>query len=40
MGEMLIPDPKSIFDYKPDSQSAEEFENLAVEVMKKTGADS
>lgn len=32
-----IPDPKSIFDYKPDSPSAEEFEQLALEVIQKIG---
>ena len=32
-----IPDPKSIFDYKPDSLSAEEFEQLALEVIQKIG---
>jgi cellulose biosynthesis protein BcsQ len=30
-----IPDPESIIDYKPDSQAAAEFEQLALEVMEK-----
>lgn len=33
VGELDIPDPRSILDHKPDSQSAEEFENLAQEVL-------
>jgi len=33
VGELDIPDPRSILDHKPDSQSAEEFENLAKEVI-------
>ncbi len=33
VGELDIPDPKSILDYKPDSQSSQEFENLAKEVI-------
>ncbi|CAN1211626.1 AAA domain-containing protein [Tumidithrix helvetica PCC 7403] len=37
VGDLSIPDPRSIFDYKPDSQSAEEFEALAIEVIKKIG---
>jgi chromosome partitioning protein len=32
-----IPDPKSIFDFKPDSMSATEFEALANEVLDKIG---
>ncbi len=32
-----IPDPKSIFDFKPDSISAAEFEELANEVLEKVG---
>jgi cellulose biosynthesis protein BcsQ len=35
LGDLDIPDPKSVFDYKPDSQSAEEFDKLALEVMSK-----
>ncbi|MDM8526167.1 AAA family ATPase [Desulfococcaceae bacterium HSG8] len=30
-------DPKSVFEFKPNSQSAEEFESLADEVMKRIG---
>jgi cellulose biosynthesis protein BcsQ len=33
VGELDIPDPKSILDYKPDSQAAAEFEKLADEVL-------
>lgn len=38
MGEMEIPDPKSILDYKPSSQSATEFKNLATEILTKIEA--
>ncbi|MGI0495060.1 AAA family ATPase [Alkalinema pantanalense CENA528] len=37
LGEMDIPDPQSIFDYKPNSVSAEEFEALTKEIMTMTG---
>jgi chromosome partitioning protein len=33
VGDLEVPNPTSIFDYKPYSQSAEEFENLAKEVL-------
>lgn len=33
VGELDIPDPRSVLDHKPDSQSAEEFEKLAEEVI-------
>lgn len=33
VGDLDIPDPSSIMDYKPDSQAAEEFEQLAIEVL-------
>jgi chromosome partitioning protein len=33
VGDLEIPDPSSILDYKPDSQGAEEFEKLANEVL-------
>ncbi|BBC24164.1 AAA family ATPase [Pseudanabaena sp. ABRG5-3] len=36
-GDRQIPDPKSIFDFKPDSISAAEFEELANEVLAKVG---
>ena len=36
-GDHQIPDPKSIFDFKPDSMSAAEFEELANEVLSKIG---
>ena len=38
MGDMEIPDPKSILDYKPSSQSATEFKQLAEEVLEKIEA--
>jgi chromosome partitioning protein len=36
-GDRQIPDPKSIFDFKPDSMSAAEFEELANEILEKIG---
>lgn len=33
VGDLDIPDPRSILDFNPDSQAAEEFENLADEVL-------
>ena len=39
-GDRQIPDPKSIFDFKPDSMSAAEFEELANEVLDKIGLRS
>jgi cellulose biosynthesis protein BcsQ len=33
VGDLDIPDPTSILDFKPDSQGAEEFEALAQEVL-------
>ncbi|MBA3923696.1 MAG: ParA family protein, partial [Nostocaceae cyanobacterium] len=39
-GDEQIPDPKSIFDYKPDGESAREFELLATEVLQKIGMAS
>ena len=33
VGNLDIPDPTSILDYKPDSQGAAEFENLAQEIL-------
>lgn len=33
VGDLDIPDPQSIFDFKPKSKSADEFEALAQEVM-------
>ncbi|WP_055076385.1 AAA family ATPase [Pseudanabaena sp. 'Roaring Creek'] len=36
-GDIQTPDPKSIFDFKPDSISAAEFEELANEVLNKIG---
>ncbi len=36
-GNIDISDPKSIFDFKPDSQAAQEFEQLADEVLRVIG---
>ncbi|NMG21549.1 ParA family protein [Brasilonema bromeliae] len=33
VGDLLIPDPISILDYEPNSPAAEEFKDLAKEVM-------
>lgn len=38
VGEVEIPDPRSVLDFSPHSKSAQEFENLAIEVLKKVGA--
>ncbi|MCL2929485.1 MAG: AAA family ATPase [Trichodesmium sp. St16_bin4-tuft] len=35
VGELLIPEPSSIFDYAPNSSSCQEFELLAKEVLNK-----
>ena len=35
IGEIEIPDPRSVLDFKPNSQSAQEFENLATELLNK-----
>jgi cellulose biosynthesis protein BcsQ len=35
IGELEIPDPKSIFEFEIDSPSAQEFEALAQEVLEK-----
>lgn len=35
IGDLEIPDPVSILDFKPDSKSAQEFELLAMEVLEK-----
>ena len=37
VGELDIPDPLSVLDYKPDCQSSGEFEALAKEIMGLTG---
>ncbi len=37
VGDLEIPDPVSILDFKPDSKSAQEFEILADEVLEKIG---
>lgn len=38
VGEIEIPDPRSVLDFSPSSQSAQEFENLATEVLNKISA--
>jgi len=35
LGEIEIPEPKSILDFSPNSKSSQEFENLATEVLTK-----
>jgi len=35
VGDLENPDPRSILDYKPESDSAKEFKSLAEEVMRK-----
>jgi chromosome partitioning protein len=35
--QIEIPDPRSVFDFKPESESAGEFNNLAQEVLRKIG---
>ena len=37
LGNLEIPDPKSIFEFDKRSDSAKEFENLALEVLNKIG---
>ncbi len=39
VGDLQIPDPRSIFDFKPDSMAAAEFEELANEITGKIGLD-
>ena len=39
-GDLQIPNPQSIFDFKPDSIAAAEFEELANEVLEKIGLHS
>ena len=38
VGDLEIPDPRSVLDFNPNSKSAQEFEQLATEVLKKVGA--
>lgn len=40
VGELEIADPISVLDFKPDSDSAQEFEELAREVLEKIGKNS
>ncbi len=37
MGDDMIPNPRSVLDFRPHSKSTEEFENLALEVLDKVG---
>ena len=37
VGDLQIPNPQSVFKYDPNSPSAQEFENLAAEVLTKIG---
>ncbi|HEY9690594.1 MAG TPA: AAA family ATPase [Oculatellaceae cyanobacterium] len=37
VGNLDIPDPRSVVDFKPDSSSAQEFELLAMEVLQAIG---
>ncbi|MHC5824661.1 MAG: ParA family protein, partial [Nostoc sp.] len=37
IGDLEIPDPRSVFEYKPHGDSAKEFELLAIEVLQKIG---
>ncbi|MEE3717765.1 AAA family ATPase [Tumidithrix elongata RA019] len=37
VGDLEVADPKSIFEFKPDSMAAQEFELLAIEVLEKIG---
>ena len=39
VGELDIPDPQSIFDYKPGSQAADEFEALTQEIIQLTDVE-
>ncbi|MGF1522050.1 MAG: ParA family protein [Leptolyngbyaceae cyanobacterium] len=38
MGNLEVPDPKSIFEFDRDSDSVKEFRSLSSEVMQKIGA--
>ncbi|MEM7591148.1 MAG: AAA family ATPase [Cyanobacteria bacterium P01_A01_bin.83] len=38
VGEIEIPEPRSVLDFKPSSQSTQEFENLSAEVLNKIEA--
>jgi hypothetical protein len=38
-GNDFRPQPQSILDYRPNSDSAKEFETLASEVLKKIGLE-
>ena len=37
VGDLDIPDPQSVLDFKPDSASALEFKRLAEEIISLTG---
>jgi chromosome partitioning protein len=38
MGNLEVPDPKSIFEFDEKADSIKEFRNLAYEVVQKIGA--
>ncbi|MDF5727513.1 MAG: ParA family protein, partial [Rhizonema sp. PD38] len=40
VGNLEIADPMSVIDFKPESISAQEFESLAKEVLRKIGISS
>lgn len=40
IGNMEIPDPRSVLDFKPNCTSAQEMELLAIEVLQKIGMPS
>jgi cellulose biosynthesis protein BcsQ len=37
VGDLQIPDPRSVFDFQPFGESAKEFDQLAKEVLKAIG---
>ena len=37
VGDIEVADPKSIFEFSPNSMAAQEFELLAIEVLEKIG---
>ncbi|MEM8721905.1 MAG: AAA family ATPase [Cyanobacteria bacterium P01_G01_bin.39] len=38
VGEIEIPEPRAVLDFKPSSQSTQEFENLSAEILNKIEA--
>ena len=37
IGDVEIPNPRSVLDFKPESDAAQEFNKLALEVLRKVG---